>query len=76
MKFIDMNIMVEFLIVTKVQLVIELWVLELGVVDRRSDKEAENWMLLPKFLLFNITTFEVWGDAKMVFRVLYITPKL
>ena len=42
MKFIDMNIMVEFLIVTKVQLVIELWVLELGVVDRRSDKEAEN----------------------------------
>ena len=42
MKVIDMKMKVECLTVTKGQLIIDLWVLELGVVYRKSDKEAEN----------------------------------
>ena len=37
-----MKMMVEFLIVTKGKLIIELWVSELGVLEERANKEAEN----------------------------------
>ena len=52
-KFIDMKMMVECLIVTKGQLMIELWVLELGVVDGRANKDAAKTRLLPKFPFFS-----------------------
>ena len=42
MKVIDMDVMLECLIVTKGGLFLELWVSELGVVDGRDNKEAEN----------------------------------
>ena len=38
----DMKMMVEFLIVTKSQLIIELLVSELGVANGKSNKEAVN----------------------------------
>ena len=70
-KVLDMKMMVEWIIVEKLQLIIKSWVSELAMVDRKSDKEAENCMLLPKFPLFqNIMTFEVLGDAQIFFGIL------
>ena len=40
MKVLDMKMMVECLVVTKRQLVLELGVSAIGMVDQRSDKEA------------------------------------
>ena len=40
MKFLDMKMMVECIIAEKLQLIIESWVLELAVIDRRSNKKA------------------------------------
>ena len=42
MKGLDMNIMVECIIVTKGRLILDFWVLELGVINQRADKEEEN----------------------------------
>ena len=41
-KYPYMRMMTESLIVTKGKLIMELWVLELGVVGQISDKEAKN----------------------------------
>ena len=65
-KGIDMKIMLECIIITKGKLFLELWVIELGVVDGRSNKEASNWRLLPKLPFFNIITFEFLVDVKIV----------
>ena len=42
MKYIYMRMVVECLIVAKGQLLLELWVSELGVLDQRSNKEASS----------------------------------
>ena len=52
MKFLDISMMIEYRIVTKGQLYLKLWDLELGVVDQIAEKEASNWRLLTTFDFF------------------------
>ena len=49
MEVINFMMIVECLIVTEGQLILELWVSELGVEDIRANKDAENGSLLPNF---------------------------
>ena len=68
MKVLNMKMMAECLIVTRGHLIIELRVSELCVVDGKSNKEAVNLGLFPKFPFFHkITVFELMGDENYIY---------
>ena len=59
--------MIEYLIVTKVQLFLEMWVFEVGLVYQITNKKSEIQGLLPKFsFIKNWTAFEVLVDIEVV----------
>ena len=66
-KVREIIMMIEYLIVTKVQLFLEMWVFEVGLVYQITNKKSEIQGLLPKFsFIQNWTAFEVLVDIEVV----------
>ena len=70
MKFVGMKMMLNCIIDKKGQLIIELWVSELGMIYRRADKEAVNWRPLPKFHFSKYHNF--WINGRCANGFLYL----
>ena len=74
-KVIDMEMISECPIITKGKLILDLLVLELGVVDQRDDKEVGKLYLLPNYyFIYKYNKFEVLGVCVYAFLDLVDTP--